>query len=67
MCEQVWVMLKTRQQVQNGVTDVKPHITKPILNLMTAWPLPEIVNQELPDQHLLGNLPDRPLSVPKGK
>lgn len=41
-----------------GVTCAKPQVTK----LSLAFP-----EMELPVQHYLGNLPDRPLSFPTGK
>lgn len=64
-------MLKPRQKTQNGVTYAKPHVTKPRFNLITILSLPEMglkaVNQKLPHQLSLGNLPDRPLSSPNGE
>lgn len=35
-------------------------------HLSQKWNL-KPVNQEWPDQHELGNLPDRPLPIPEGK
>lgn len=49
------ILLKTRQQVPNGVTYAKPCVTKPGLNLITVLALtemrPQISCQESPGQH----------------
>ena len=36
------LLLKTRQQAPNEDACAKPHVTKPRLNSMTVWPLPEM-------------------------
>ena len=41
----MWVLLKTRQQAQNGVTYAKPHAIKPGLNLITVSVLSEMESQ----------------------
>lgn len=59
------ILLKTRQQAQNGVAYPKPHVIKPKLDLQFClfqkWNL-KLANWELPNSYPLGNLPDRPIS-----
>lgn len=64
-------LLKTRQQVQNGATYAKPHITKPRRDLITVLVPPETASSTSQSgvacQHKLCNLADGSPTAPKGK